>query len=235
MADSSRIARIVGMKIHLLFFAAHRRTAGISETSLDLSDGATAREVSNITAVKFGLELRGSMVAVNDEYAEPERVLKDGDTLAFIPPVSGGSDDDIFEVSPEPLDLLALHAHLVRPEWGGQAHFTGSTRSPNKGEVIVYLEYEAYPAFCFKEMRRLALEAHERWELGCIVMAHRTGTVLPGEVSIFIGASSAHRKACLEAVPWLLDEAKARLPVWKLEVTQSGQRWVEGSTSSAVL
>jgi MoaE-MoaD fusion protein len=231
------------MKIQLLFFAAHRRTAGISTANLEVPDGATAREVSSLVALKFGLELRGSMVAVNDEYADPDRVLRDGDALAFIPPVSGGTSenfgdspsDDVFEMSSEPLDLLALHAHLVRPEWGGQAHFTGSTRSPNKNETIVHLEYEAYPAFCFKEMQRIANQARERWELGRVVIAHRMGTVLPGQVSIFIGASSAHRKACLEAVPWILDEAKARLPVWKLEVTQSGQRWVEGSTSSAVL
>jgi MoaE-MoaD fusion protein len=223
------------MKIRLLFFAAHRRTAGVSEASLDVPNGATARQVSSLVAEQFGLELQGSMIAVNDEYADPEQILNESDELAFIPPVSGGANDDVFEISSDSLDLLALHAHLVRPEWGGQAHFTGSTRSPNKNEVIVHLEYEAHPAFCLKEMQRIALEARARWELGRIVIAHRTGTVPPGEVSIFIGASSAHRKACLEAVPWLLDEAKARLPVWKLEVTQSGERWVEGSTSSAVL
>jgi MoaE-MoaD fusion protein len=223
------------MKLQILFFANHRRTAGLSETTFDAPDGATVRQISALVAAQFKLELRGSMVAVNDAYAEPDTVLKDNDTLAFIPPVSGGALEDVFVVSEQPLECSALHEHLLYPEWGGQAMFTGSTRSPNKGETIVHLEYEAYDTFCLAEMQRIALEARGRFDLGRIVMAHRTGTVLPGVVSIFIGAASAHRRACLEAVPWMLDEAKKRLPVWKLEQTQNGERWVEGSVSATTI
>jgi MoaE-MoaD fusion protein len=142
---------------------------------------------------------------------------------------------DFFLVSSDPLPILELHARLIRPEWGGQAMFTGSTRTPNKNLEILKLEYEAYPALCQNVMRDLALEARATWELGTVVLAHRTGIVLPGEISIVVGVGSAHRRACLEAVPWLVDEAKARLPVWKLEVAATGERWVEGATSQPTL
>ncbi|MFN3265583.1 MAG: molybdenum cofactor biosynthesis protein [Deinococcales bacterium] len=223
------------MKIQLLFFASHRRTAGVSETSFEVPDGSSVQAASSLIAAKYNLELKGSMIAVNDAYASPESTLHEGDTLAFIPPVSGGALEDIFDVTAAPLEITKLHTHLLVPEWGGQAMFTGSTRSPNKGETIVYLEYEAYKQFCIKEMQRIALEARERFTLGRIVLAHRTGAVLPAEVSIFIGAASTHRKACLDAVAWMLDEAKKRLPVWKLEITQNGERWVEGSVTAPTL
>jgi MoaE-MoaD fusion protein len=224
------------MRIKLLFFAAHRRAAGTAEATLELPDHATVREAAVRVAAQFKLELKGSMVAVNDEYADPERTLRPDDTLAFIPPVSGGSsDEDHFVVTENALDITALHSRLLHPGWGGQAFFTGSTRTPNKNLEILRLEYEAYPALCHTVMRQLALEARDRFEVTRVVLAHRIGTVLPAEVSIFVGAASAHRRAALEAVPWLVDEAKARLPVWKLEVAVSGERWVEGSTSAPTL
>lgn len=225
------------MRVKLLFFAAHKRTAGVEDAELELPEGSSARDAAKLVEVRYGLELKGSMVAINDEYTDPERRLEPGDTLAFIPPVAGGSSepDDFFLVTPHALDLVNLHARLVRPGWGGQAVFTGSTRTPNKGLEIRHLEYDAYPALCANVMRDLALEARSRWALGAVVIAHRTGIVLPAEPSIFVGAGSAHRRACLEALPWLVDEAKHRLPVWKLEVAASGERWVEGSVSSPTL
>jgi MoaE-MoaD fusion protein len=224
------------MKLKLLFFASHKRAAGLSETSLELNEGVTVREAAHLVELKYNLSLTGSMVAVNDEYATPDDILQQGDTLAFIPPVAGGEPDpDFFLVSSDELPIVELHSKLIRPEWGGQAVFTGSTRTPNKNLDILRLEYEAYPALCQNVMRDLATEARDRWELGAIVLAHRTGIVLPGEISIFVGTGSAHRRACQEAVPWLVDEAKARLPVWKLEVAASGERWVEGTISQPTL
>jgi MoaE-MoaD fusion protein len=224
------------MNVKLLFFASHKRAAGLGETNIELNDAATVREAARLVELKFNLELAGSMVAVNDEYATPDVVLQANDTLAFIPPVAGGEPSpDFFLVSGEALPIIELHARLIRPGWGGQAMFTGSTRTPNKNLEILKLEYEAYPALCQNVMRDLALEARAQWELGALVLAHRTGIVLPGEISIFVGAGSAHRRACLDAVPWLVDEAKSRLPVWKLEVAESGERWVEGSTSQPTL
>jgi MoaE-MoaD fusion protein len=72
------------MNVKLLFFASHKRTAGLSETNFELSDAATVREAARLVEIKFSLELAGSMVAVNDEYATPDVVLKSGDTLTWI-------------------------------------------------------------------------------------------------------------------------------------------------------
>jgi MoaE-MoaD fusion protein len=224
------------MRIKLLFFAGHRRAAGVGESSLEVPESTSVRSAATLIAAHFKLELVGSMVAVNDEYADPERVLRDGDTLAIIPPVSGGSsENDFFLVTQAPLEIAALHDRLLHPGLGGQAFFTGSTRTPNKNLEILRLEYEAYPALCQNVMRDLAAEARERFQIHRIVLAHRVGTVLPAEVSIFVGAASAHRRAALEAVPWLVDEAKLRLPVWKLEVAVTGERWVEGSVGAPTL
>jgi MoaE-MoaD fusion protein len=223
------------MKVNLSFFAAHKRTAGTDKASIELPEGSSARDAARAAETQFGLVLKGSMVAINDEYAEPERKLETGDTVAFIPPVAGGSSQDFFQITANALEIAELHSRLIAPGWGGQASFTGSTRTPNKGFDITRLEYEAYPELAQNVMRDLALEARAKWELGAIVLAHRTGIVLPGEISIFVGASSAHRTDCLQAVPWLVDEAKARLPVWKLEVAENGERWVEGSTSHPTL
>jgi MoaE-MoaD fusion protein len=223
------------MKVNLSFFAAHKRTAGTDKASIELPEGSSARDAARAAETQFGLVLKGSMVAINDEYAEPERKLESGDTVAFIPPVAGGSGLDFFQITPNALEILDLHSRLIAPGWGGQASFTGSTRTPNKGFDITRLEYEAYPELAQNVMRDLALEARAKWDLGAIVLAHRTSIVLPGEISIFVGASSAHRTDCLQAVPWLVDEAKARLPVWKLEVAENGERWVEGSTRAPTL
>jgi MoaE-MoaD fusion protein len=223
------------MKVNLSFFAAHKRTAGTDRASIELPEGSSARDAARAAETQFGLVLKGSMVAINDEYAEPERKLEPGDTVAFIPPVAGGSGQDFFQITANVLEILDLHSRLIAPGWGGQASFTGSTRTPNKGLAITRLEYEAYPELAQNVMRDLALEARAKWDLGAIVLAHRTGIVLPAEISIFVGASSAHRTDCLQAVPWLVDEAKARLPVWKLEVAENGERWVEGSTRAPTL
>jgi MoaE-MoaD fusion protein len=223
------------MKVNLSFFAAHKRTAGTDRASIELPEGSSARDAAHAAETQFGLVLKGSMVAINDEYAEPERMLEPGDTVAFIPPVAGGSSQDFFQITANALEIADLHSRLIAPGWGGQASFTGSTRTPNKGLAITRLEYEAYPELAQNVMRDLALEARAKWDLGAIVLAHRTGIVLPAEISIFVGASSAHRTDCLQAVPWLVDEAKARLPVWKLEVAENGERWVEGSTRAPTL
>lgn len=224
------------MRVRILLFAAHRRTAGRPELNLELPEGATARDAAAAAARELGLSLAGTMLAVNEAYAEPDRVLADGDAVALVPPVAGGAfDPDHFEVSARPLDVAALHARLLRPEWGGQALFVGSARSPNRGLDVERLEYEAYAPMCLRIMAELAAESRLGRELGAVLIAHRVGAVRPAEPSIVVGVAGPHRLGILDALPWLVNEAKARLPIWKLEVGTNGERWVEGATPATPL
>ena len=139
------------MQIRAVFFARLRRELGLEELVLDLPEGADVRAVAARLEQQHGLNLSGCMVAVNETYAAPEQVVKDGDEVAFLPPVAGGSGagnsdeaDTFCEVTAEALTLAPADAFLVRPHCGAQAYFVGTVRSPNAGQVVQQIVYEAY-------------------------------------------------------------------------------------------
>src|SRR4029078_8359135 len=82
----------------------------------------------------------GLLYAVNREYADRERELRDGDEVALIPPVSGGA----FRVTEEPLSLDAVAAEVADERAGAVATFTGTVRRQSRGREVTRLEYEAY-------------------------------------------------------------------------------------------
>lgn len=223
------------MQVKVLLFAQLRRQAGSPEIALEVGDGATVAEVAQMVEARFGLSLRGAMAAVGERYATPETPVQAGDEIAFLPPVAGGSEPDLCLVSAEPLDLRQAERFLLRPEWGAQAYFVGTVRSPNRGKRVANIVYEAYAPMAEREMRAAAQEARERFGSGGAYIAHRTGQLGPGEASILIGVGSAHRRAALSACDFLIETLKARLPVWKLETNEDGSSWVEGNVSAPTL
>ncbi len=135
-------------------------------------------------------------------------------------------------------DTLSLEdalEFLRRPGWGAQSFFTGSVRTPNKDKQVEYLEYEAYGPMCVRVLESLALEASQKWPIGGVYVAHRTGRLYPAEMSILVGVGSPHRRAALEACDYLIERIKVALPVWKLERNTDGEEWVEGSLSVEAL
>jgi MoaE-MoaD fusion protein len=133
----------------------------------------------------------------------------------------------------QPLTLEPALQAIVQPAWGGQAFFTGTVRTPNKGLEIAYLEYEAYAPMCHKVFEKLCTEARSRWDLGAIYLAHRTGRVLPAELSIIVAVSSPHRRAALESCDFLIEAIKVQFPVWKLERSSNGESWEESWVEGA--
>ncbi|GGJ53388.1 molybdopterin converting factor subunit 1 [Deinococcus roseus] len=223
------------MRLRILFFARLKREMGVDEMSFSCPPQSTVRDLARLLQEHYSVNLQGCMAAVNENYVAPDQLLKDGDEVAFLPPVAGGAyDPQDFEeciVTSRPLNLMEAFGFLARPEWGGQAFFTGTVRSPNKGLEIAHLEYEAFAPMAIRVMRACIQEAREKFQVGGVYIAHRTGRVHPGELSIIVGVGSPHRRAALEACDLLIEALKVRLPVWKLERSTSGEEWVEGSTS----
>lgn len=109
--------------------------------------------------------------------------------------------------------------------------FLGVVRDTNLGRKVSYLVYDAYPSMAEKVMREIAEEARERFGLiDCAVM-HRTGRLEIGETSLLIAVSSAHRAPSFEGGHWFVNEIKKRVPIWKKEVWDDGEEWIEGPES----
>ena len=226
------------MQVKILFFARLKRETGVEQLAFEVPDGATIKEVARLFEVQHGVSLKGCMVAVNESYAAPDQELSDGDEVAFLPPVAGGSGTEASthtDITGEALSLERAAAFLIRPEYGAQAYFVGTVRSPNHGKRVDWIEYEGFAPMARKVMEEAAAKGREKHGELRIFIEHRVGKLLPGEASILIGVASPHRRAALEACDDLIEFLKVHIPVWKHEADEDGAHWVAGQTASETL
>ncbi len=208
------------MKVAVRLFAGLRERAGARSVELELPDGASLGAVW--PALGLGDEPDGLLLAVNREYAERSRELRDGDEVALIPPVSGGA----FRLSDEPLSLDAVVREVASDDAGAIATFTGTTRARSRGRDVVRLEYEAYEGMAEAEMERIAGELKDRHDLIEVAIHHRVGVVDVGDTSVVIAVSAAHRGDALAAAKEAIDELKVSVPLWKKEIYVGGEEWI---------
>lgn len=125
-------------------------------------------------------------------------------------------------------------AAVQTPASGAVNLFLGVVRDNNLGRTVDYLEYDAYPEMAERVMRQLAEEAKERFGLENCAVLHRTGRLEIGETSLLVAVASGHRAESFEAGHWLVNEIKKRVPVWKKEVWDDGEAWIEGPESMGI-
>src|ERR1700729_930791 len=209
------------MDVRIKLFAGLRERAGADELPLTLPDGARVADVlARLSDVTAGVPV---VMAVNQEFADESVVLQAGDELALIPPVSGGAATEPAaahaRITDQPLALDAL-AELVRdPRAGAVVTFTGVTR------VVSHLDYEAYVPMAERQLREIVEAAIERHGLCAAAAEHRIGTVPLSEPSVAVAASAPHRGQAFDGAREIIDEIKARAPIWKREQGT----WIEGS------
>jgi molybdopterin synthase catalytic subunit/molybdopterin converting factor small subunit len=206
------------MKVTVRLFAGLRERAGWSQR--DFQDVGRVADVW--PALELGDEPAGLLYAVNKEYAPPERELADGDEVAVIPPVSGGT----FRLSEEPLSLDAVVEEVRSDDAGAIATFVGTTRVHSRGRTVERLEYEAYAGMAEKVMAEIAEELKRRYDVTEIAIHHRTGRVDIGEASVVIAVSAPHRQDALAACRDAIDTLKQQVPLWKKEIYEGGEEWI---------
>jgi molybdopterin synthase catalytic subunit len=248
----------VAIHVRVRLFAIQRELAGAREVPVDLPEGATIQDAWSAVVGRHPVLAPGRpsvRFARNGDYADPSTVLADGDEVAFIPPVSGGSDSAgargpdhvrsrrILEIVEAPFSrtiLADLEARLATDADGAVVGFLGRTRlSPgtpapgqeaeaarHAGRSVESLGYEAHETMALKVLATIADEIAERFGVDGLAIVHRTGEVPLGETSVAIVAVAAHRDAAFDAARYAIDETKARAPIWKAERFTDGHVWI---------
>jgi len=216
------------MLVSIRYFAAVREAANTSQETIDLPDGASVADaLTMLTTLHPAVanHLAAAMVMVNRAYVGKDTVLRAGDELALIPPVSGGTHKR-FVVQAEPLDARAVEALVDDPGTGAVVTFIGRVRDVARGQDVVSLDYEAYPEAAEEMMAQIASEIAATWGIEHVAIAHRTGLLGVGEASVVIAVSSPHRAEAFAACQYAIERLKEIVPVWKKEQYRDGAVWI---------
>lgn len=217
------------IKVQMRYFAFVREQLGKSKESIELSDGSTVGQALDLVLAASPRLMNAQsalMVMVNQAYQPRDHVLAEGDEVAIIPPVSGGSGEKRFLVTDNVLDPRRVELLVADDASGALVTFAGTVRDNARGKSVTALEYEAYPPAAEKMLAQIGDEIFERWGIRTVAIAHRYGLLQVGETSVVIAVSSPHREAAFEACRYAIERIKVLVPIWKREVYQDGAVWI---------
>jgi molybdopterin synthase catalytic subunit/molybdopterin converting factor small subunit len=228
------------IQIQVLPFGVLKDWLGAEAATVEVREGATVAELLAQLGEKLGENrLKGIAVSVNAEYAQAGHVLRAGDEVGLLPPVSGGSgelgegvkdgrDGGAARLTREPIDGARLAAEAKQGEDGAVVVFDGIVRNNTRGRRTLYLDYEAYEEMALKQMEELAVEAQAKFGVREVKIVHRLGRLMVGETSVLIVVASAHRGQAFDACRWVIDTLKKTVPIWKKETFEDAVVWADG-------
>ena len=217
------------MNVQVLYFAVVRERLSLDEEYICLPEDAPVSELLK------NLELRhpaiGSLlpklnVAVNQTVVSHAYKLAEGDEVALLPPVAGGSEDGRIAILDRPLSLDAVVARVLGPSQGGLVTFTGIVRNHGQQAEVVRLQNEAFVPMAVAVLTALADEVELQWPGTRVAVHHRHGHLNVGDLAVVIAVSAPHRAEAFEACRAVIDRLKDRAPIWKKEVGVDGSEWI---------
>ncbi|HYZ86757.1 MAG TPA: molybdenum cofactor biosynthesis protein MoaE [Bryobacteraceae bacterium] len=235
------------MKIRVLFFGQLKDYVGHGEEQLEVAAGSALENVwrhyEQMHPALAALR-RGVVFARNHEFSNPGTELADGDEVAFLPPVSGGSDrytqviedgGQFYALTRQPIDMLELRRRVLRDDDGAITSFEGVVRNNTKGRATKFLDYECYEEMATRVMAQIGREIASAYAIGRLAMVHRLGRMEIGDTSVAIVASAPHRKPSFDAALDGINKLKKLVPIWKKEHFVDGEVWVEGEWDDSLL
>lgn len=224
----------MAIQVSILFFGALKDVVGRSCETLDLPEGTRVEAVLAHFArqtPRFEAMVPSIALSVNQEYSGADRVLRSGDEVGLLPPVSGGSEElpeERVRIVRDPISTPAELTRITRPQDGAAVVFEGVVRDHTRGRRTLYLDYEAYEPMALKRMLALAEQAKSAYAVRDVALVHRLGRLEIGEISVLIVVASAHRGPAFDACRWLIDTLKKTVPIWKKEYFEDGAVWADG-------
>jgi MoaE-MoaD fusion protein len=232
------------MEVRVLFFGMLKDFVGKDSETLTLPASATLEDVLHHYS-EANSQLRHFLpsiaISVNQEYAGRTTRLMQGDEVALLPPVSGGSPGEAPETAfpqfpagrssmivRQVLDTSRILQDIKHPSDGALVVFEGIVRNHTRGRRTLYLDYESYEEMALKQMESLAAQALANFRIRDLRIIHRIGRLAIGETSVLIVVASEHRGAAFDACRWLIDTLKKTVPIWKKEYFDDGAVWADG-------
>jgi MoaE-MoaD fusion protein len=222
------------MRMNIKLFATLKDRAQAGEIAVATPDSLTVRELRSIVSTQFpalAALMTQTLVAVNEQFAFNDDVVKSADEVALFPPVSGGVDfPTILRITPDPLDLNALQREATTEHDGAVVIFTGTVRKFTGAETTNKLEYEAYTTMAVKKLQQIAGEMRESFAgIHAIALVQRVGEMQVCEPTVAVLVTAGHRgDGAFEAARYGIDRLKQIVPVWKRETRPDGSSWIEG-------
>lgn len=231
------------MRVRVLFFGVLKEIVGASVEDAEFPHGADLREVFDHYAGRHERlrTMAGSIVvARNQEFARLDTPVAEGDEIAFLPPVSGGSDavgagrleilqgGHYFALTREVIEPRLVIARIMTGAEGAVVTFEGTVRNNTKGRATRCLDYECYEPMALKTMARIGREIAAGYQVSRVAMVHRLGRLLIGETSVAVMVTAPHRRPAIEAALEGINRLKKTVPIWKKEYFVDGEVWVEG-------
>jgi molybdopterin synthase catalytic subunit len=231
----------LGVRVKVLFFGQLKDIVRSGEEHFEGPGASSVGSIFDHYAARFPSlgALRPSIVfARNQRFSTASEPVADGDEVAFLPPVSGGSgpwthvsSDDrrcFYALTRSPIDVRQLVEQIKEDSDGAVVTFEGVVRNNTKGRPTLYLDYECYEAMAIRVMADLGRDLVQSHAVGRLAMVHRLGRMNIGEASVVIVAAAPHRKAAFDAALEGINRLKRTVPIWKKEYFADGEVWVEG-------
>jgi molybdopterin converting factor subunit 1 len=217
------------VRIQILYFAVLRERLKREQEAIELPADATVGDALEALAGRhptIATLLPRVQTAVNRAFANSSLVLQDSDELALIPPVAGGAHERRVAILADALSLTDVVNAVAGPERGGIVTFTGAVRRQGQRADVVRLEYEAYAEMAEQVLTDIADEIEREWPGARVAIHHRVGSLVVGEVAVMIAVAAPHRAEAFDACRATIDRLKRRVPIWKKEISETGEEWI---------
>jgi len=229
--------------VTLKFYAGLRQVAGQEEIRLELKRPCLVRALMQCLEERHPklatlFDEGKLLVSVNEEMAQSETIVKDGDEIAIMPPFSGGGVPSVcgsgrllpmarIQHADFSIDSEVARVKQKSKRIGGIAIFLGAAREFSKGHQVLAIDLEQYAGMAEKKIRELREAALTKFQVIELAIVHRVGELSIGDNIVLIIVGAEHRPQAFEACRWCIDELKRTVPLWKKEKTPTGEIWVE--------
>lgn len=211
--------------MYIKLFASLKEKHGSSNLFIEDSDIKSIKDLKKILINNFNLQVENCMFACNMEYVNEDFTIKNEDEISVIPPVSGGSTNDAIEITNK--EIVVENYSVSKTKYNGsELTFLGISRDINEGKKVKSLFYECFEEMAIKEIKKIIYDLKNKYLIDYFIVAHRIGSVPPGNISLLVILSSEHRKQSLDCMGEFLDIFKERVPIWKKEIYEGDSKWL---------